>query len=319
MNKTAAVVVNWNTRAALAECLRAALNEAERIPLEIVVVDNASADGSADMVAADFPSIKLIRNPVNAGFARAANIALRSIMKRGGVEFLLLLNPDAMVRPGAVEEMVRHLESRPEASACAPALLLPDGKFQAGAGGFLPTSRTAFVHFFFLSRLFPRRRRSLFLHQAAFAGSTEPAEVDWLSGACLLARRQAVEEVGPLDERYFLYAEDIEWCARMKRRGWRLHYLPWVALVHGHGLSSRAIFRGANPRWLDGLFAFTQNDRGRVEAAAVRAFAAAGFLLRAAGYELAGLVGAYGAASAQARAADMIRFFRRSLFLSPPF
>jgi len=182
MNKTAAVVVNWNTRAALAECLRAALNEAERIPLEIVVVDNASADGSADMVAADFPSIKLIRNPVNAGFARAANIALRSIMKRGGVEFLLLLNPDAMVRPGAVEEMVRHLESRPEASACAPALLLPDGKFQAGAGGFLPTSRTAFVHFFFLSRLFPRRRRSLFLHQAAFAGSTEPAEVDWLRG-----------------------------------------------------------------------------------------------------------------------------------------
>jgi len=318
MNKTAVVVVNWNTRAELAECLRAVRREAERLPLEIVVVDNASADGSADMVAADFPSVKLIRNPVNAGFARAANIALRSIMKRGGVEFLLLLNPDAMVRPGAVEELVRHLESRPEAGACAPALLLPDGQFQAGAGGFLPAIGTAFVHFFFLSRLFPRRRRSLFLHQAAFAGSTEPAEVEWLSGACLLARRQAVEEVGLLDERYFLYAEDIEWCARMKRRGWRLHYLPWVAAVHGHGMSSRAIFRGANPSWLDSLFAFTQNDRGWVEAAAVRVCAAAGFLIRATGYGLASLF-ASGAINARARASDMIRFFRRSLFLSPPF
>ena len=316
MNRIAAVVVNWNTREALAECLTAAVLESERAPLDIVVVDNASTDGSADMVEARFPGVRLIRNPVNAGFAAAANIGLRLLMEDGGSEFFLLLNPDAIVRPGCIAALARHLADNPRTGACGPALVLPDGGFQPGAGGFFPSVRTAAVHFLFLSRLFPRRRRPLFLHQKAYAGGREAVEVDWLTGACLMIRRRTLEETGFLDERRFIYAEDIDWCARMKRHGWSARYLPYEAAVHAHGLASQGAPPGAgrrpkaDVRWIVELLDYVAGDRGRLEAAAFRIVAAAGFLLRAAGYGASRLMRP-GRSALRGRAGAMFQYFLR--------
>jgi len=312
MSRTVVIIVNWNTRRALAACLQNLGGEAEAVPLDVVVVDNASKDGSADMTASDFPGVELIRNSANLGFARAVNIPLGRLKNRPDVEFVLLLNPDTIFPRGTIRRLVDHLAAHPQAAACAPALRLPDGRFQTGAGGFLPSFLTALTYFFFISRFCPGCR-ALFLNQAALAGRPDSVPVEWLSGACFLVRRKAADEVGFLDERYFLYAEDIDWGARMKKKGWRLDYLPRLTVVHCHGLSMREHSPLSDPRWLEGLFAFTRASRGGAEASAVRICAALGFLLRAGGYGGAALICPKNSALYLKRATDMVRFYRKCL------
>jgi N-acetylglucosaminyl-diphospho-decaprenol L-rhamnosyltransferase len=318
MSGVSAVIVNWNTREALAECLEALSRDTADAPSDIVVVDNASTDGSADMVEARFPGVRVVRNLRNAGFASAANTGLRFMMECGGSDLFLILNPDAIVRPGCIATMTRHMADNPVTGACGPALRLPDGGFQPGAGGFFPSARTAAVHFLFLSRLFPIRRRPLFLHQAAYAGGREAVAVDWLTGACLMMRRRALEETGFFDERRFIYAEDIDWCARMKRCGWKACYLPYAEAEHAHGLALQGgeaedeRRRKADVRWLDELLDYVAGERGRLEAAALRAVAAAGFLLRAAGYGAVSLARP-GGPSGHERSKIMYRYFLRMM------
>ncbi|MGQ9840674.1 MAG: glycosyltransferase family 2 protein [Anaerolineae bacterium] len=206
---------------------------------EIIVVDNASTDGSAEMVAAEFPAVRLIRNATNVGYARGNNIGIAASTGR----YVLLLNSDTVVPPGALEALVAFMDAHPQAAACSPRLLQPNGTPQPYAFGCDPTPG------YLLRRGLARALFRRPLHNWAVA---EPIRADWVSGACLLVRRAAIEQVGGLDEAMFMYFEDNDWCRRMRLAGWQVWYVPTVAITHigGAGLKQNPAARQAYYRSL---------------------------------------------------------------------
>lgn len=226
------VILNYNTRDHLRACLRSVL--AEAAGAEVLVVDNASTDGSADMVAAEFPAVGLIRAPRNGGYAYGNNLALRQVHG----DAILLLNPDTTVDPGSVAGLVDALDRHPEAGVVGPKLLRPDGSIHLACRRSFPTPAVAFYRLAGLSRLFPRSRR-FGRYNLTYADPDQPMEVDAVCGACLLIRRAVVQRIGLLDERFFLYGEDLDWCLRARQAGWKVRYEPGVVVRHQHGAASR--------------------------------------------------------------------------------
>jgi len=286
------VIASWNLRAHLQDCLSAVEREAGMRPVEITVVDNGSTDGTAEMVAREFPRAILIRNETNLGFVRATNAGLRRALADGRSEYLLLLNADVVVRDGAIDRLAEYLDAHPGVSAVAPLLLLPDGRPQPGPAGFNPTLGSALAYFFLAGKILPFAARPMFIDPEAVGvriGRPRAVEVEWLSGACLMVRAETVRRVGLLSEKYFMYADDIEWGVRMNEAGAVLHFLPSVQVTHHHGATVKAVDPGFNTRWLDQLFAHVRRDRGEGEAVLFRTVAAAGFGLRALLYALQAL------------------------------
>jgi GT2 family glycosyltransferase len=226
------IIVSYNTRDLLRECLRSLPAGGDCGPggVEVFVVDNASRDGSPDMVAAEFPYVKLIRNPINGGFAQANNLALRESAGR----YVLLLNSDTVVHDGAFANLIAFLEAHPAAGYCGPKLLNGDGSHQWSAARF-PTVLSAPFTMLGCSRRFPNSRHALDLHTSR--GTEKPFRADWFTGAALLVRREALEAVGPLDEAYFLYFEETDWCRKLARAGWEGWYVPAAEIVHYGGRS----------------------------------------------------------------------------------
>jgi GT2 family glycosyltransferase len=280
MMKFAVVIVTWNSRDCVEECLNSLSRETSGLAHEIFLVDNGSTDGTSEKVASAFPRVTLIRNDRNLGFSAANNVALRKILEAGTAEFVLLLNPDVIVRDRAVERLAAALEADPGAGAAAPALVLPDGKYQTGVGGALPSVRSGLGYFLSFSRFLLRRRDALFIHQARFARKGRPVRLDWLSGACLLLRCRALEAAGLLDEEYFFGVEDIVLGQRMKEVGLAMLYVPGVAVTHRHGASCKTAAGKVDTGWLRLLFAYVRKERGPVAGLAFRASAAAGFFAR---------------------------------------
>jgi N-acetylglucosaminyl-diphospho-decaprenol L-rhamnosyltransferase len=224
------IVVNWNTRELLRQCLRAVQETIEGITYEVIVVDNGSTDGSREMLRAEFPGTVLIENVENQGFARANNQGIRASRGR----YILLLNSDAVLRPGAAARMIREFETHPTTGVVGARLLNPDGSFQASYADF-PTLRGEFLLLTRLSRI---------VYGPTFPSYPERAsrtrrEVDWVFGACLMIRRTAIETVGLLDEEYFMYTEETDWCFRVRRAGWSVVYLPDAEVVHWSGQSAQ--------------------------------------------------------------------------------
>ncbi|MCS6844389.1 MAG: glycosyltransferase family 2 protein [Caldilineales bacterium] len=243
------VVVSWNTRDLLRQCLRSVCDEPAAVvvppeaeppeapaglTVEIIVVDNASSDGSAAMVQAEFPQVRLVANPVNAGFAAANNQAIR--LARG--EVLFLLNPDAYLLPGALQGLKRFLDAHPEAAVAGPNVLNPNGTWQAAAFRF-PTLWDLFCEAVFLSVLWPR---SPLFARRELGGFQRDAvrEVDWVQGCAMAIRRSAWDAVGPFDEGYWMYVEELDWCRRAKGMGYRVFFTPDAQVVH---LGKRAVAR----------------------------------------------------------------------------
>jgi hypothetical protein len=297
--RVAVVVVAWNSLPFLKTCLGAItgrgggpspdgaasspkLSGAE--PFEIFVVDNGSSDGTADWVAAEYPDVRLIRGDRNRGYPAGNNIALRRILAERTAGIVLLLNSDVMADGPTVRSLAAYLTDRPEVGAVMPALVLPDGSHQIGACGFLPTARTLFDYFFFLHKLRPLRSRGLFIDQPSVSKRVPFLRVEWLSGACVAVRREAFERIGLLNEEYFFYAEDLDWGRRMQGSGMALHFWPGARVVHHHGMTYQEVLRETNTTWLRMLFRYLWAERGPVEYALGRAFAAAGFLLRTAAH-----------------------------------
>jgi hypothetical protein len=226
------VIVNYNTEALLAECL--ASLEADAGPeaaVEVIVVDN-SATLRASGLHKRFPWVYLVENRENVGFARASNQGLHLARGRN----LLLLNPDTRLRPGAIDALIRHLDAHPEAGVVAPRLLNADGSLQYSCRRFPGLLTVFFGRYSLLTRFLPQNpvsRDYLYLdwdHAAV-------REVDWVSGACLMVRREVMEHVGPLDEGYFLFVEDMDWCRRIWDAGWRVVYAPQAIVTHLIGAS----------------------------------------------------------------------------------
>ena len=233
------VIVSYNTCALLRDCLRSTARP--ELPANVVVVDNASEDGSTDMVGRDFPHVELIRNAENCGFAVATNQGLRAVLQR--CSFILLLNPDAVLQDGALEAMVAFMQAHPRVGVCGGRLLYPDGRPQHGAFRF-PTLLMA------LFDLVPPRGPLLGRLQDSFLNGRyreeqgpEPFPIDHPLGATMLIRREALAEVGCFDEDYWMYAEEVDWCFRCRRAGWAIWQVPAARVAHVGGASS-AQFRG---------------------------------------------------------------------------
>ncbi len=277
--KIAVVVVTKDAYELLRRNLEVLAAETARSLYDLFIVDNGSRDRTVAFLKAVYPQAWLSCQKTNLGFARAVNIALKQILQEKAHRYILLLNVDIEVQGRAVEKMLSFLEQCPEAAGVGPALILPDGSYQVGAGGYLPSLSRAAAYFFGFSTLFPGYVKGLFLEQRRGKRSNEAIEVDWLSGACLLARRQVFEEVGLLDETFFFSVEDIEWGWRLRKKGFKLFYWPEVAVLHHHGLV-RESFTPFDAAWVPNLFQLVKREKGRKAAFLVRGLAIKGFMLR---------------------------------------
>ena len=228
------VFLSYNTRDLTRQALSSVLAAVEGLEVEIFVVDNASADGSADMVAEEFPQVKLICNAANVGFAAGNNVALRQVTG----EYALLINTDTIVRRDALRTMVEFLDAHPEAGACGCKILDPDGTLQLDSRRGFPTPLAAFCKMSGLSRLFPKHPLIAHYHMT-YLDPEQTAEVEVLSGSCMMVRKAAMDQVGLLDEDYFMYGEDIDWCYRFHQAGWKIYYVPTTAIIHFRGESGR--------------------------------------------------------------------------------
>ena len=230
------VLLSYNTRELTEQALWSVLAAIEGMSAEVFVVDNASVDGSADMVEEKFPQVHLLRNDSNTGFAAGNNVALREVQGR----FVLLLNTDTIVRRNTFECLVHFMEQNPQAGAVGCKILNPDGTLQLDSRRGFPTPVAAFCKMSGLSRFLPDHP-TIARYNMTFLDPEQPAEVDVLSGSCMLVRKEAMDEVGLLDEDYFMYGEDIDWCYRIHRAGWKIFYIPDTEIVHFRGESGRGV------------------------------------------------------------------------------
>lgn len=225
-------IVSYRTPKLLRRCLAAVAEQRQDLKFEVTVVDNASGDESADMVASAFPWVHVIRNQRNVGFGPAHNLALRTM----DVRHFLVLNSDTELSSGALLRMVQYLDSHTDVAVVGPRLRYPDGSTQPSRRRF-PTVLTLFLESTQLQRLWPRNAvlDRYYVHDRD--DDTEQ-DVDWLVGACLCVRGAAAQQVGLFDERYFLYSEEIDWCRRFRQRGYRVVYLPTAEVLHHEGAST---------------------------------------------------------------------------------
>ncbi len=216
------VIVSWNTKDLLEKCISSILMNQPGGEYEIWVVDNASTDGSAHMVRENFPSVKLCESTENLGFARGNNMAIR----QASGKYVLLLNPDTEVKPGALDTLIHFMDENPLAGGAGPYLLNPDGSLQASSFP-IPTLAREFWHFFRLDVIFP-----IGVYKMKRWPTDHIRPVGYLKGACLILRHSALDQVGLLDEDYFMYTEEVDLCFRLQKAGWRLYWVPQAKVVH---------------------------------------------------------------------------------------
>ncbi|MEW6062042.1 MAG: glycosyltransferase, partial [Bacteroidota bacterium] len=228
------IIVNYNVREFLNNALTSLQKSLEGFESEIFVVDNASDDGSVETVAKNFPDVHLITNSTNLGFAKANNQAL--VQARG--TYLLLINPDTVVQENTVRELIRFFESHQDAGMVGCKILNPDGTLQLPCRRSFPTPWIAFTKTFGLSTLFPKSK--LFArYNLTYLDPDQTYDVDAISGSFMMLRRAVYEKIGGLDETFFMYGEDLDWCYRVKQAGWKVYYVPTTSIIHYKGESTK--------------------------------------------------------------------------------
>lgn len=272
------IIVNWNTSELLHQCLESIFIDNPNY--KVIVVDNGSTDNSVKMVTTVFPQVELIYSTVNLGFAKANNLAIQ----KSDSEYVCLLNSDTIVSTNCFNSMLRFMLNHAEAVACAPALRLPTGKLQTGGAGFELSLFTAFNYFFFLSKFFPYIFKGFFIDQEPYVKQGQPTKVDWLAGACLMVRRSVINKAGALDESFFMYAEDAEWCDRLREYG-SIYYLPNLEIIHYHGASSNKNDK-VSTKWLEATFKFFYSKSSLLQARIFQAIVGCGFMIRLLAYFL---------------------------------
>jgi len=240
MTDVSVSIVNFNAKEYLDRCLTALYKSITRHSFEVIVVDNASNDGSADLVKLKFPSAKLIVNSSNLGFIKANNIGIKNSRGR----YILCLNNDTEVLDGSIDKLIDFMDSNPDAGAAGPKLLNSDRTLQMQCRREFPTLSNSLFYFSGLNRFFPKNK--LFGgYLLTYLDDKNTVEVDCLCGAAMIVRREAIEKVGLMDESYYMYGDDIDWCYRIKKAGWKIYYLPGAEIIHygGRGGSRRQSYR----------------------------------------------------------------------------
>ncbi|OPY06487.1 MAG: N-acetylglucosaminyl-diphospho-decaprenol L-rhamnosyltransferase [Syntrophaceae bacterium PtaB.Bin038] len=220
------IIVNWNTEELLRNCLRSVYSTIEGLDFEVIVVDNASGDGSVAMLKVEFPQVRRIENYENRGFAAANNQAFRAMAGR----YALLLNSDAVLTEGAVRELFVFMEDHPEAVMACGQLLNADGSKQTSVARF-PTIPSLLLNMPLLETLFPDR------YPSKRRDYSHPIEVDSCIGACLMVRKSAIDGVGGFDERYFFFFEETDWARTMRQAGGKIYHVPSARIYHLQGKS----------------------------------------------------------------------------------
>jgi N-acetylglucosaminyl-diphospho-decaprenol L-rhamnosyltransferase len=254
------VIVNYNVRDFLRDCLASVYDSRVDFTFDVCVVDNGSSDGSADLVAGEFPQVRLIRAE-NRGYAAGNNLGLQAFgFGRDGREpgdagssapepvlprFVLLLNPDTILPPSALADMMQFMEKHPQAGVAGPRLVRADGSLDRACRRSFPTPEVAAYRFSGLSRLFPNSPR-FGRYNLTYLSPDLTTQVDSVVGAFMLIRGQALSEAGQLDEQFFMYAEDLDLCYRIKQHGWQVWYNSDVTVLHYKGQSSRQRSEFAN-------------------------------------------------------------------------
>ena len=263
------LIVNWNTRDLLRGCLQSIALSPPALPYEIIVVDNASSDGSAEMVHDEFPHVTLQANRENAGYALGNNQAL----ERARGTYRLLLNPDVILPPGSLDTAVQFMENHPNAGAMGVKQLHPDGSLQRSLRGF-PTPLSVLWELSGLSRLFSRSR-VFGAYRMTWFDYEHEIEVDQPMGTFLLLRGKAVDRVGQLDLAFPIFFNEVDWCLRCKRAGWNIYYTPAVEIIHYGGASTMQV--GAAMAWESrrGLLNFYRKHYGGLRYLPLRGIIAA--------------------------------------------
>lgn len=248
------VIISWNTKEFLLPCVRSVFENKQEISEEVIVVDNGSRDGSGSEVKKSFPLIHLVENEKNLGFARAVNQGLQKASGR----YVLLLNPDTRVKPGAIERLMSFMDAYPKAGISGAQLLNANGSKQNSIANY-PSLATELLNKNLLRWLSPRR----------FPGKeriySEPIDVDSVIGACMMVRRDAWGQVGLLDEDYFLFLEETDWCYRMKRAGWKIYHVPDAEVYHFQGKSTEKEKKRARVEYFRSRYRFFKKNRGNLQ------------------------------------------------------
>jgi GT2 family glycosyltransferase len=251
------ILVNHNGKADLKACLHSLEKNAPNTGHEIIVVDNDSSDGSQEMVRSSFPGVKLITCQDNLGFSRANNLGNEK--SRG--EYLLFLNPDTLIYPEALEVLLRELQSDPQAGGVGPALLQDENRYQVSFG----QKRDFFSEFVQKFILNPYFRSSLRSNQ-------KKRKAGWLGGACLLLRKKAFLDVQGFDEDFFLFFEDIDLCFRLRKKGWKLFFVPEARIFHQGGGSTRALKLGSRFHYRRSQLNFYRKHNSRLSQLLLRSY-----------------------------------------------
>jgi GT2 family glycosyltransferase len=274
MSDLSIIIVSWNTKKYLLDCTGLIFRKGTSDRWEVIIVDNGSQDGSGREVKKTFPDVHLIQNDRNLGFAKAVNQGLQKASGR----YVLLLNPDTQVKNGSIERLVLFMEDRSDAGVTGAQLLNADGSKQNSIANF-PSLATELLNKSLLRWLCPKK----------FLGKerdySEPVEVDSVIGACMMVRREAVDQIGLMDENYFLFLEETDWCYRMKRAGWKVFHVPQAEVYHFQGKSAEKEKERAKVEYFRSRYYFFKKNRGPFQWFVLLI----GLLMRL-GFELLGMV-----------------------------
>jgi len=300
------IILSWNVRDLLRACLTSLVRsddsaqrpfgvsrQATKVTttsltpqptVEVIVVDAASADGSAEMVRAEFPHVKLIASDENLGYTRGNNVGLRAATGR----YFLILNPDTEIVGDALAQMVAHMDAHPKVGVLGPQLRYANGTIQSTCRRF-PTLATGFFESTRLQPLAPRSMLDRYYARDLPEGAI--SEVDWVVGAAMLVRREAYEQVGGLDEGFFMYSEELDWCRRMKSAGWTVVYFPLARIIHHEAKSSGQVPAATHIRFNTSKVRYYRKYHGPLAAEALRWFLLGNFAVQLVLEWAKGLVG----------------------------
>jgi len=245
------IIVNYNAERFLRGCIESIYTETKDIPFDIWVVDNNSQDNSIAIIKQYYPKVNVIENRTNIGFAKANNMAL----SKSKTDYFLLLNPDTVVRDNAIEKVVKFMDRNPEVGIVGCRVLNQDGTLQLACRRSIPTPHVSFFRLTGLSKLFPHSK-IMAKYNLTYLDPDKPHEVDAVSGAFLMIRRKVIDNIGTLDERFFMYGEELDWCLRTKTAGWTVMYYPDAEIIHYKGECSKSNSRKATFEFYRSMYLF---------------------------------------------------------------
>lgn len=234
------IIVTHNSQPFIKRCIDLFIHRGLSLASEIIVVDNFSQDATVDLIKKDFPNVKLIQNTSNLGFAKAANQGIRQARGR----YIFLLNPDTELFEGSLEKMIEYMDGNSRCGILGPKLLDPDGKTQLSCRSFPSHSTALFNRYSLLTRIFPRSKYADRYLKTTWQHNII-CDVDWVSGAAMVIKKECLEDIGDFDEGFFMYCEDVDICKRARDKNWRVIYYPPVRIIHFMGGSIKYVPRSA--------------------------------------------------------------------------